>query len=224
MKNKSLLRKLELLGYPLFEEETSLNVAETLAEVVESGNPRLWESFPFLLAKSCEKYYFNVETTEKYLKNMANKKYFRNLVAMSVALYEYLELDLPWAERLKKAAFFNEKSAKTFLVFFKEEKDLPKALNGLSSVRVATAFKRYFRPETQGLKEYADMKGEFDLEYSLSQVFSGKQKELFMKKLRSEKMTKTEREYYSRAVRKKVLALANADLHALAVKLATQSG
>jgi len=45
-----------------------------------------------------------------------------------------------------------------------------------------------------------------------------------MKKLRSEKMTKTEREYYSRAVRKKVLALANADLHVLAVKLATQSG
>jgi hypothetical protein len=63
------------------------------------------------------------------------------------------------------------------------------------------------------------MKDEFDLEYALSQVFSKKQKELFLKKLKGEKMTKTEREYFSRSVRKKALALANPDLHNLATKL-----
>ncbi len=63
------------------------------------------------------------------------------------------------------------------------------------------------------------MKSEFDMEYSLSQMFSKKQKELFMKRLKGEKMTKTEREYYSRTVRKKVLALANPELHKLAVTL-----
>ena len=63
------------------------------------------------------------------------------------------------------------------------------------------------------------MKDKFDLEYSLSQVFSKKQKELFMKKLKREKMTKTEREYYSRSVKKKVLALANTELYKLAMKL-----
>ena len=46
-----------------------------------------------------------------------------------------------------------------------------------------------------------------------------KQKELFMKRLKGEKMTKTEREYYSRSVKKKVQALANSDLHKLATTL-----
>ena len=35
-------------------------------------------------------------------------------------------------------------------------------------------------------------------------------------------MTKTEQEYYSRSVKKKVLALANAELHSLARKLLEQ--
>jgi hypothetical protein len=63
------------------------------------------------------------------------------------------------------------------------------------------------------------VKEEFGLEYSLSQVFSPKQKELFLKKLKGEVLTKTEKEYFSRAVKKKVQALANADLHRLARKL-----
>jgi hypothetical protein len=57
---------------------------------------------------------------------------------------------------------------------------------------------------------------------ALSQVFSPKQSELFRKKLEGLPMTKTEQEYYSRSVKKKVLALANAELHALARKLLEQ--
>jgi hypothetical protein len=57
------------------------------------------------------------------------------------------------------------------------------------------------------------------LEYAMSQVFSPKQKELFLKKLKGNILTKTEKEYFSRAVKKKVLALANADLHRLSRKL-----
>ena len=60
---------------------------------------------------------------------------------------------------------------------------------------------------------------ELSVEYALSQVFSPKQKELFFQKLKGEKFTKTEREYYSRAVKKKVLALANDELHGLARKV-----
>ena len=43
--------------------------------------------------------------------------------------------------------------------------------------------------------------------------------ELFKKKLDGVPLTKTEREYYSRSVKKKVVALANPDLHRLALKL-----
>ena len=43
-----------------------------------------------------------------------------------------------------------------------------------------------------------------------------KQKELFLKKLRGEKLTRTEIEYFSRIVKKKALALAHPELHKLA--------
>jgi len=62
---------------------------------------------------------------------------------------------------------------------------------------------------------------EFSLEYALSQVFSTKQKELFKKKLEGLPFTKTENEYYSRTVKKKVVALANDELHNLAKTLLT---
>ena len=44
-------------------------------------------------------------------------------------------------------------------------------------------------------------------------------KELFKKKLNGERLTKTEKEYYSRTVKKKVSALANPELHRFAQKL-----
>jgi len=46
-----------------------------------------------------------------------------------------------------------------------------------------------------------------------------KQKELFKKGLEGLFLTKTEQEYYSRSVKKKAVALANAELHGLARKL-----
>jgi hypothetical protein len=89
----------------------------------------------------------------------------------------------------------------------------------LSAERVKLAFRRYSRPVVRSLQGLLAKKEEFGLEYSLSQVFSPKQKELFLKKLKGEKFTKTENEYFSRTVRKKALALANPELHRLAREL-----
>ena len=57
------------------------------------------------------------------------------------------------------------------------------------------------------------------LAFAFAEMFTPKQKELFMSKLKGEALSKTDREYYSRVVRKKVLALANADLHQLAKRV-----
>lgn len=57
------------------------------------------------------------------------------------------------------------------------------------------------------------------LDQHLDQIFSSKQKELFMKKINGKELTKTEKEYFSRTVKKKVLAMANQDLHAMSKKL-----
>jgi hypothetical protein len=53
----------------------------------------------------------------------------------------------------------------------------------------------------------------------MSQVFSPKQKDLFLKKLRNEKLDKTEKEYFSRTVKKKLMALVNPELQRSARKV-----
>lgn len=219
MNKKTLLERLKLLGYPLFETDKDLDVNQTLAEVVRSKDLRLWEGFPLLLANSLEKGGFQYNAVEANLKDSDSKKYFHNLVVMALALYEYLQLKFSWTDKLNRTKFFDKKLFNKFLECFRKNKDLTEKVNNLSSARVVNTFRRYFKQEGPSLEEYAQMKGEFGLEYSLSQVFSKKQKELFMKKLKNEKMTKTEREYYSRSVRKKVLALADTVLHKLATEL-----
>ena len=220
MKKKKLLENLKKLGYPLFDSEETVDANETLAEVAKSKNPRLWEGFPLLLASSLEKNYFNNETTEKYLKKKSDKTHYRKLVLLSLALYKYLKLRHSWFSRLDFLPFFDKKLLAKYLEYFNKKEDLAEDDKRLSSSRMVTTFTRYFHGSSLDLNEYVQTKDEADLKYSLSQVFSKKQKELFLKKLKGEKMTKTEREYYSRSVRKKVLALANPGLHNLASKLA----
>ena len=61
-----------------------------------------------------------------------------------------------------------------------------------------------------------------ELDAYLDRLFSPKQKELIFKKLRQTAFTKTEREYYSRVVRKKLMAIANPAIFEIATTL-TQS-
>jgi hypothetical protein len=58
-----------------------------------------------------------------------------------------------------------------------------------------------------------------ELDACLDRLFSPKQKDLIFKKLNGELFTKTEREYYSRVVRKKLLAIANSQVSDIASQL-----
>ena len=82
------------------------------------------------------------------------------------------------------------------------------------------------------LKEYAvaqnqtrsvpqnDLQTQFpEIQIYLDRLFSPKQKELVFKKLRQEPFTKTEREYYSRVVRKKLVAIAHREINEIATTL-----
>lgn len=223
MNRETLLKRLKALGYPLLEPENNSVMNETLAAVVESRDPRLWEGFPLVLANGLKKGLFDYDVAEKMLKNKDDKAYFQRLVLMSVILYEHLGLKLLFVDKLGTSRFRNsldESLFSEYLEKFRKDEDLGNGLEGLSSARVKNTFKRYFEQVEVDFKEYTQMKDEFALEYALSQVFSKKQKALFMKRLKGEKMTKTEREYYSRTVKKKVLALANEELHKLAGRLA----
>ena len=58
-----------------------------------------------------------------------------------------------------------------------------------------------------------------ELDVRLDRLFSPKQKDLVFKKLNGEAFTKTEREYYSRIVRKKLLSIADTRVNHIAIKL-----
>jgi len=221
MKNKDLLKNLNKLGFSLFETEDDFDVNETLAEVVRSKDMRLWEGFPVLLLNANKKGEFDYNTAVSFLENDTEKSTFSHLVLLSLSLYKYLHLRFHWVSDLYNRLSLNEKSlVKQFLDHYRKNLDFDVSGQRLAPQRIREMFTNYSEGKKTDEGNLKPMPEELslDLEYALSQVFSPKQKELFLKKLRGEKLTKTEKEYSSRVVKKKAAALANFELHTLAKK------
>src|SRR3989338_2353451 len=220
MKNNNLLKRVGALGFPLFGAEEYQNADLTLSDMVRSGELRLWEGFPVVLANSAQNGSFSYAKVNRYLKKAFQKSSLVSLVAMSLALYKFFYLKFSWHKELFKALSRNmQKQFDGYLRNLKKDGNLNVAGREMSAHRLKSAFNNYFNQSQAKLNELLSGKDELSLEYSLSQVFSPKQKELFLKKLKREKLTKTEKEYFSRAVKKKVLALANPEMHRLSQKL-----
>lgn len=221
MKNEKLLKRVGALGFPLFGPEEDRNANATLADMARSNDLRLWEGFPVVLANSAKEGLFNYDKPNWHLMEPFDRLRLTSLMVMSLALYKFFNLKFSWTDKVYKS--LSDKAKKeydNFLMKLKSDDKLDVAGRELSSQRLKTIFTDYFLGQTQAkLNEFLLVRDELGLEYSLSQVFSAKQKELFLKKLKREKMTKTEKEYFSRSVKKKVQALASPELHRLAQKL-----
>jgi len=220
MVKKELLENLNRLGFSLMEAKKDFDVNKTLAEVVKSKDTRLWEGFPVLLANAAQEYSFNYDQVLKNLTKRQERENFHFLLLLSLALYQYYHLSFVWSNQLKKR-FSNQDLAhlqklRKSLVHGKVVSFGNKRFH---SSRLKETFNNYFEQDVEKTKRLKEKYEDLSLEYALSQLFSPKQKELFQKKLKGEPFNKTEREYYSRAVKKKVSALANPELHRLAQKL-----
>jgi len=219
MDNKELLKRVARLGLPMFEPEEELDINETLAEVVRSQDQRLWEGFPVLLTSAASDYRFSFDHVERLL-NRVELGQFRQMVLLSLAVYGAQNLTLPWASKHLKSLGPNDRTQvrrwRNLLVHKK-----PVTWNGhrFSAERLGNTFALYFEQSAQKSKRRKEKYEEYSLEQALSVLFSPKQKELFKKKLEGLPFTKTENEYYSRTVKKKVVALANSELHDLSRKL-----
>ena len=220
MVNNKLLENLDRLGFSLMEPKEDFNANKTLAEVVKSKDTRLWEAFPVLLANAAQEYSFDNDQILKNLIKREDQENFQNLLLLSLALYQYYHLSFVWSNQLKKQLSdqdavrlrkFRNNIAHGDLFYVGKKRFLPD--------RLFEIFNNYFEKDAEKTKQLKEKYEDLSLEYALSQLFSPKQKELFKKKLKGEPLNKTEREYYSRAVKKKVSALANPDLHRLAQKL-----
>jgi len=217
MNKDKLLEKINLLGVPLMETPERVDANETIAELIKSGEIRYWEIFPVLLVNSANKGLFDYGKAGSLLKDN-EKRVFRELVMLSLVLYRALDLAFPWAEPLfwSKVGFGKEELDRWLDRFIKGETFV---IGGkeMSPERLVKIFRDYSsHGEENNLKGLFSKKEDLGLEYALSQIFAPKQRELFWKKVGGERLSKSEREYYSRAVKKKVKALANERLHQLA--------
>jgi hypothetical protein len=220
MENKQLLDNMSRLGYPLLDPQVGFDVYATLAEVVRSDKGRYWEGFPVLLANVAKEESFEYARVEAYLVNAGEKERLKELFLLSLALYDLNKLNLKWVKSLTAHLTSGEKekvqSYREALV-----NNSPLKVNGteLEPERLQNVFKNYFTLEAAETLDLGQRHEELSLEFAFSQLFSPKQKELFQKKLKGAPLSKTEREYFSRVVRKKVTALANSELHQLAQRV-----
>lgn len=219
MEKDLLFKSLGNLGYPLFEYDKTPDENEVLAEIAKSSELRFWEGFPIILARLMETKKFNYDKTKEYLDGQKHRKNLHFLLTVSFALFRFLGLKTKPPSQLIKNGSVDNARITVFQLNFKKSVEISEGDIKLSPSRLITAFKNYTAQPKWNVRDYLALKDDFDLEHSLSQIFSRKQRELLFKRLHGEKMTKTEQEYYSRSVKKKLIALANPDLHKLASKL-----
>jgi len=220
MDNKEFLESLRDLGFGLMETASTPDANQALARLASSQDLRMWEGFPVVLANSAERNLFDWPHAKEILFKQNEERYFDLLVLMSLALYQALGLKFGWAEKLYQSLSDEQrKELDRLRNDLAHEQYLNLGDKQMSVERLKNTLNRYLRKKESRFSDFLALKSESNLEYALSQLFSAKQKELLLKKLQGEKMTKTETEYFSRTVKKKVLALANPELHRLAQKL-----
>ncbi len=219
MDNRELEDKLSRLGYSLLETTHSFDVHVTLADVVESNNVRYLEGFPVLLANAVKGKSFDYSKILELL-NKHEQERLRELLLLSLALYELQGLEFPSltesAGQMSNEDTAMVKNLKDSLV---SGRWFALAGHRFDPERLKNAFMRYFTLAAEEVQKVGLKQEQLSLEFALSQTFSPKQKDLFRKKLKGEALTKTEKEYFSRVVRKKIVALANPELHRLAQNL-----
>ncbi len=220
-KTKSeLMNALGRFGYPLFQPEKTENPNVLLAALAQSDDARLMEGFPVVLGHCLagKDSRLDLRKAKKALSNPRHKRYFRRLVALSQFLFDLYTPDFARSGKLPPDRNPDENLKNKF--FRGQPVKIGNRLLNLE--RLKSTFLNY-TVNTRLKKEASDedkakIKEEFQREFLLSLLLSPRQKDLVYKKLRGEAMTKTEREYFSRVVKKKLKALADPDLHVLAQK------
>jgi len=210
------------MGYPLLEPDKQEDPHEVLAALVQTDDVRLLEGFPVVLAHCLkENFKLNVERMEGLLSNEELRQRFWLMLATSRYLFYSFGMKFP--EKLEYSVRVEFKSAANQVSFAdREKKSLKVGADSLSLDRLKNTFLNYV-VRSRKLGELtktgkAELQEDFRREYYLSLLLSPRQKDLLYKKLRAEPMTKTEKEYFSRVVKKKLQALADPELHLLAQK------
>ncbi len=208
-----LLEALAQYGYELSKPSHQYNGEEVLLNLLKENDTRLLEGFPVV--------YDNILDNKKHLnfdfQTLSEKDKTKLLTLL---LLTYALLKLFGQDKLKLDETENTLS-KLSKKWKESSKDVEDKFNHSDSVRVngvalsTDRLKKQFRNYVVhfGARNKNEPKVDIELELLLSEFFTSKQKDLLKKRARREVLSKTEREYYSRVVNKRLKALSNNALH-----------
>jgi hypothetical protein len=203
-------------GHKQITEKQALLVLDSLAA---ARDPQLVARFPAALA-ICLHRGIKLNSHElygRYWQTSPKRQNLEKLMMASAGLFRKNRLELPRPLH-KMAEVLSVKHGDLFA-------HGAIRLDGGISVSIAAMdreLRRYLsgRLRQEGQTPEPVIQWTAELEALLDRLFSPKQKQLIQKRLTRSAMTKTEREYYSRVVKKKLQAIASRDLQAIATRLA----
>jgi len=224
MNKERLTTVLGEMGYRLFTPEkerlSSKKILDVLDELSGSEDSRLTEAFPIVLA-NCAYRGIKLDIRSllsRYGRESQRRANLEKLILASSDLLAQEGLDKP--EGLDNIV---DPLRVKYGDLLKEEVVNLDKHRSISPERLRNALKRYAidfeRPEAVRERDRRRQLRSFQLDLHLSTLFSPKQKELVLKKLKGDPLSKTEQEYYSRVVKKKLEGLTNSDLRKIALAL-----
>ncbi|MFH1124809.1 MAG: hypothetical protein V1758_14235 [Pseudomonadota bacterium] len=224
MRKEKLITALDQLGYQLFSAgKRKLGKEQTydvLDELANSTDARLVEAFPVVLA-NCAHQGIKLDIRALLSRHRERSQKRRRLEKLILGSTDLLTLEgLEKPEGIEQ--FAEGLRLKYGHLLANEKIELGKGLS-VSIERLQNALRRYAtdleRSESARVKEGKKQLRSFQLNLHLSTLFPEKQKELVLKKLNGKPLTKTEQEYYSRIIKKKLEALANSEIRKIALAL-----
>ena len=224
MNREELITALGELGYRLFtpkkERLGRKKVLDVLDELSGTDDSRLTEAFPVVLANCA---HLGIKLNIHNLLSRYDRKSQRraNLEKLTLASSDLLaEEGVDKPEGLDSAV--EPLRVKYGDLLLDEVLDLGRQ-RSVSVERLRNTLRRYAedleRSESALERDRKSQLRSLRLNLHLSTLFPPKQKELVLKKLKGEELSKTEREYFSRVVKKKLEALTNSELRKIASTL-----
>jgi len=221
----AVLRVLDsLLADPLQKRLTGSQATVILDALASSDDRKLVVQFPAILS-ICARNGIALDSHvlfSKYWESSPKKQNLEKLLLISAELFELEGIEPP--KNLNKIATSLKAKYGTLISakILSLSSGLTIAIGDIQNVLRHYAARAgqtmtITGPNRAGHHFYgANLKQKAGLQTHMDRLFSPKQKDLVFKKLNREPLTKTEREYYSRVVKKKLEAIADADLSYIA--------
>jgi len=225
MLKRELLDRLSGYGYALFQPVDPGPPEELLAGLLAQDDVRLLEGFPVVLASVMRRTQMLAwEQPAWQPKHDLSQKQQGRLVylfAFSYLLFKLFGLPDGFQNRVMRLLGKFKKGKATLKEVqdsFMTSKSVKVEGDTFSVSRLTDHFRNY---AVSGMneREVEEKRHVLELELLLSELFTAQQKSLLKKKLAGKTFNKTEREYYSRVVKKRLKALANHELHQMAEDL-----